>query len=108
MHVSNLLSNRLYWLRVSQRIQFKLSSGVQVAARYGPSLYLTELSADDERGRLQSAEHGDLITPRSTTKFGDRAIAVSGPLAWNSLPTSVLNASLLSSFKSGLKDHLFI
>jgi len=48
--------------------------------------------------RLRSAERGDVITPRSTTKFGDRAIAVSGSLAWNSLPTSVQNSSLLSYF----------
>jgi len=44
--------------------------------------YLSELcqyvSADDTRGRPRSAERGDLITPRSTSKFGDRAIAVSG------------------------------
>ena len=53
----------------------------------------------------------DCITPRLATKFGDRAIAVSCPLAWNSLPTSVRNCSSLSSFcfrnKSNLKAHLF-
>ena len=54
--------------------------------------YLRELcrsvSEDDARGSLRSAERSDLIIPKVATKFGDRAFAVSGPLLWNSLPTS--------------------
>ena len=62
--------------------------------------YLRELcrsvSEDDARGSLRSAERGDLIVPRAVTKFGDRAFAISGPLMWNSLPTTVRNSSTLS------------
>ena len=57
---------------------------------------------------LRSAERGDLITPRSATKFGDRAFAISGPQAWNGLPTNVRNSMTLSTFKAALKTHLFI
>ena len=56
---------------------------------------------------LRSAERGDLIVPRAATKFGNRAFAISGPLMWNSLPTTVRNSSTLSNFKSALKSHLF-
>jgi len=74
--------------------------------------YLRELcrsvSEDDARGSLRSAERGDLIVPRAATEFGDRAFAISGPLMWNSLPTTVRNSSILSNFKSALKSHLFI
>jgi len=73
--------------------------------------YLRELcrsvSEDDARGSLRSAERGDLIVPRAATKFGDRVFAISGPLMWNSLPTTVRNSSTLSNFKSALKSHLF-
>jgi len=73
--------------------------------------YLRELcrsvSEDDARGSLQSAERGDLIVPRPATKFDDRAFAISGPLMWNSLPTTVRISSTLSNFKSALKSHLF-
>ena len=74
--------------------------------------YLAELCQSvgmvDARGRLRSAERGDLITPRSATKFGDRAFAISGPQAWNGLPTNVRNSMTLSTFKAALKTHLFI
>ena len=74
--------------------------------------YLRELcrsvSEDDARSSLWSLECGDLIVPRAATKFGDRAFAISGPLMWNSMPTTVRNSSTLSNFKSALKTHLFI
>jgi len=38
----------------------------------------------DARGRLRSTQRGDLITQTSTTKFSDRAVAISGLLARNS------------------------
>ena len=44
----------------------------------------------------------------AATKFGDRAFAISDPLMWNSLPTTVRNSSTLSNFKSSLKSHLFL
>ena len=73
--------------------------------------YLRELcrsvSEDDARSSLRSAEHGDLIVPRAATKFGDKAFAISGPLMWNSLTTTVRNSSILSNFKSALKSILF-
>ena len=74
--------------------------------------YLRELcrsvSEDDARGSLRSAERGDLVVLRERRqKFGDRAFAISGPLMWNSLPTTVRNSSTLSNFKSALKSHLF-
>ena len=54
-----------------------------------------------------SDERGNLITARSTTKFGDCAIAVSGPLTWNSLQTSFRHSISLSGFKPTLKTRLF-
>ena len=112
-HVPDLLRNRLHWLRVPQRFQFKLCL-LMYKALHGMAPdwdYLREVcwsvSEDDAPGSLRSAERGDLIVPRAATKFGDRAFAISGPLMWNSLPTTVRNSSTLSNFKSALKSHLF-
>jgi len=110
-HVSDLLPNRLHWLGLPQRIQFKLCL-LMYKALHGMALdYLRELcrsvSEDDARGSLRSAERGDLIVPRAATKFGDRAFAISGPLMWNSLPTTVRNSCTLSNFKSALKTLFF-
>jgi len=83
-HVSDLLRNRLHWLRVPQRIQFKLYLLMYKALQGMAPDYLRELcrsvSEDDARGSLLSAERGDLIVPRTATKFGDRAFTISGPL----------------------------
>ena len=110
-HVSDLLRNCLHWLRVPQRIRFKLCLLMYKALHGMAPDYLRELcrsvSEDDARSSLQSAERGDLIVPRAATKFSDRAFAISGPLMWNSLPTVVRNSSTLSNFKSALKSHLF-
>ena len=137
--MDDLLRNRLHWLRVPQRIQFKLcllmynNNGRPTAqpstlatlttedpvqtmpsdsALHGMATdYLRELcrsvSEDDARSSLRSAERSDLIVLRAATKFGDGAFAISGPLMWNSLPTTVRNSSALSNFKSALKSHLF-
>jgi len=110
-HVSDLLRNRLHWLCVPQRIQFKLCLLMYKALHGMAPDYLRELcrsiSEDDARGTLRSAERGDFIVPRAASKFGDRAFAISGPLMWNSLPTTVRNSSTLSNFKSALKSQLF-
>ena len=102
---------RLHWLHVPQRIQFKLCLLMYKALHRMAPDYVRELcrsvSEDDARGSLRSAECGDLIVLREATKFGDRPFAISGPLMWNSLPTTVRNSSTLSNFKSALKSHLF-
>jgi len=75
MTVSDLLRNRLHWLRVPQRIQFKLCFLMYKALHGMAPDYLRELcrsvSEDDARGSLRSAERSDLIVPRAATKFGD-------------------------------------
>jgi len=42
-----------------------------------------------------------------TTKFGDTAFSVAGPVVWNSLPAAGREADNLYSFKHNLKTHLF-
>ena len=69
-HVSDLLRNRLHWLRVPQRIQFKLCLLMYKSLHGMAPDYLKELcrsvSEDDARGSLRSAERGDLIVLSAT------------------------------------------
>jgi len=59
---------------------------------------------------LRSATYGDLLVPRtSTSTYGPRSFAVSGPSVWNKLPAT-LRVSLsptLGQFQSKLKAVLF-
>jgi len=50
-----------------------------------------------------------LDIPRTTTSLGDRAFAVAGPRAWNSLPPAIRDPSLSPSiFGKLLKTYLFV
>ena len=74
--------------------------------------YLTELclpvSESVNRGHLRSAARGDLVVPRSRTRYGQTNFAVAGPTLWNSLSLSVRDPSLtLSQFCARLKTALF-
>jgi len=109
-HVSHLL-HKLHWLRVSQRIEYKLCLLVYKALHGLAPCYLTELchTLTDDPGRkyLRSAAHGDLDYPDTNTKFGDRAFAVAGPRAWNNLPPHIRSTSSIDLFKIKLKTVLF-
>jgi len=64
-HVSDLLRNRLHWLHVPQRIQFKLCLLMYKALHRMAPDYLREfsrsVSEDDARGFLRSAENHVLL-----------------------------------------------
>ena len=63
----------------------------------------------EPRRRLRSASSADLTVPatrRST--LGDRAFAVAGPCAWNTLPDAIRWCSSPDNFKRSLKTHLYI
>ena len=65
------------------------------------------VARSEPRRNLRSAAVGDLIIPRTTTSFGDRAFAHAGPHAWNSSPSFIRAAKTLPVFKKLLKSHLF-
>ena len=109
--IYRIMKERLHWLRIPQRIQFKLCLLVYKSLHGTAPTYLSELvnqvNKNDARRRLRSATIGDLIVPRTRTNFGQHAFATAGPIAWNSLPKSVRSASSIASFKKKLKTHFF-
>jgi len=52
------------------------------------------------------AASGQLSVPRTTTNYGDRSFAVSGPTVWNSLPAALRLDMSLSVFRTWLKTFL--
>jgi len=44
--------------------------------------------------RLRSSNYTNYTTPRTRTKFGERAFSVAGPSIWNSLPEHILSATI--------------
>ena len=49
-----------------------------------------------------------ILTIRTRTTYGDRSFAVSGPLAWNSLPVALRSSDVAEeTFRRHLKTFLF-
>ena len=110
-HVTPLLRD-LHWLRVPQRIQFKLAVLVFRCLHGSAPSYL----ADDlhrvadltSRSRLRSASTDALVVPQTRlSTVGDRAFSVAASRTWNSLPADVTASPSLPVFKQRLKTELF-
>jgi len=110
-HITPLLRD-LHWLRVPERIQFRLSQLVYrclhgLAPQYLASQFTLAASVQS-RQRLRSSSTLQLVVPSTKhATIGDRAFPVAAARAWNSLPSSVTSAPSLPLFRSRLKTHLY-
>jgi hypothetical protein len=106
----------LHWLRMPERIQYKLCLMVFKATHEMAPSYITELcqsvNVNVRRSTLRSADRGDVLVPTRSSKhntmFGDRAFRIAGPNTWNSLPADIKSCSTIDTFKKKLKSHLFV
>ena len=111
-HVTSTMKTELHWLRIPERISFKLSTLVYKALRGEGPVYLKELcipvSDNLHLSSHRSANRGDLFVPRTrTATYGKRAFSAAGPATWNSLPAEIRQSETLTVFKSKLKTFLF-
>jgi len=118
-HYHHVLRDRLHWLPVPQRVQFKLCLlTYKVLHGLAPSfiavnLFYRIVSYDlcrpvttvGSRQKLRPATHGDLVVSSSVTHFGTRAFVVAGPKAWNRLPMHIRARESVGSFKTALMLH---
>jgi len=98
-------------LRLPERIQYKLAVlAYEIlhgdAPRYrGPLTRIDDLAG---RRTLRSTNANRLVVPPVTlSTVGSRAFAVAAPHIWITLPTDVVAASSLSTFRRLLKRFLF-
>ena len=110
-HVTPLLRD-LHWLRIPERITFRLSVLVYRCLQgQAPSYLADELRRVDTVGgrqRLRSASTAALVVPVSRhVTIGDRAFPFAAARAWNSLPAFVTSSTSLPIFKQRLKTELF-
>jgi len=106
------LLKELYWLRIPERLKFRLAVLVFKCRNKTAPQYLADdlqwAAHDSARTRLRSASLNKLVMRRSRlSTAGDRAFGVAAPRLWNGLPACVTSASTLPTFKKHLKTHLF-
>jgi hypothetical protein len=109
-HISDALVN-LHWLRIPERIRFKIAVLVYRALTGLSPSYLhnfTPLSASSRRVNLRSAASHRLLIPRSRlSSIGDRTFPIAGASIWNDLPMDIASSPSLNIFRTRLKTYLF-
>ena len=106
----------LHWLKIPERITFKVGLLTFKVLRGSAPGYLMELvspATTTLRGQtLRSAESRrsclDIPARKPRTVFGDRAFMVAAPMIWNAIPASLRELDLEGLFKRSLKTHLFV
>ena len=102
-HVTPTMRDRLHWLRVPERIQFKRCLLV-----YKAPAYITEYCTSVPSGRrLHSSLQQRLRVPRpsKTVMLGERSFSVGGPSLWINLPDTIKEAETVELFKKNSR-HL--
>ena len=110
-HVTPLLCD-LHWLRIRQRIEYKLAVLVYRCLHGTAPSYLVaglhRVADIESRRRLRSASTSALnIQPARHSTIGDRAFPVAAARVWNGLPSNVTQSSSLTAFRAQLKTVLF-
>ena len=110
-HITPIL-RELHWLRIPERITFKICTLTYRCLEGSAPPYLSELlqrtTAVAARRRLRSASTAEFIGPVSRrSTLGDRSFSVADPRALNSLPAHIRNSPSLPVFRRELKAFLF-
>ena len=127
-HITPVLKS-LHWLKIPERIHFKVLSLTYNSLQYSQPKYLRELFTIQPPRSTRSSSYLTLSRPPVTTrlKFSNRSISHTAPRLWNELPSEfrifsvpppipplthrhLPQAPLLitpQAFHSKLKSHLF-
>lgn len=108
-HITPVLKD-LHWLPVYYRIKFKILTHTFKALSGQSPRYIKELLEVYRPVRdLRSQNSRTLVVPKTrTNQYGNRSFKFAAPNLWNSLPSSIQNATNLDTFKKMLKTHFFV
>ncbi len=104
-HVSPAF-RELRWLKVKQRYLFDICVVIYKSLMGIYPNWFYSFSRVQNVTRSVTRQCNNLVVPRAKTDTGVKALSVSGPKMWNSLPASVSSATTLSSFKARLIKEL--
>ena len=94
----------LHWLKVQERIEFKIILLVYKALNGAAPTYLSELL---RYNNLSGSRTPSLQSVIAKTSKGERSFQCYASSIWNSLPCNIRQCANLNIFKSKLKTHLF-
>ena len=110
-HISQVSSSCFYHIRDHKRIRkslpLALAKQIAVALVTSKLDYCNSLLHEIPAKDLQKLQRVQNCLARVVTKFGARALSVSGPTFWNLLPAHLRVAKNISPFRKLLKTHFF-
>ena len=105
-HITPVLHD-LHWLKIRQRIHYKIISLTYTALQTGQPKYLRNLLTLQT---ARSTRSGSLITlsrsPAPKLKISDRSFQYHAPVLWNSLPPHLRLPSSPTSSSSSTKNNI--
>ena len=102
------LREKLHWLPVGYRINFRILTYVYKSVNELAPVYLTELlSKQANRRATRSYSAHSLQRAQTQNTYGDRAFENCGPYLWEKVPNYIKNAKSIQMFKKLLKTHFF-
>ena len=102
------LLKELHWLRVENRVKFKILSLTWKSFHNMAPEYISRLVNLNTSSRtLRSSNTMKLCVSRSRTRYGDRCFQNAAPKLCNDLPLGIKQQQRFSGFKRALKTHLF-
>ena len=99
---SDDLFNKLHWLKVRERIVYKILITVHKCLNGNAPIDVCEMIKYSQSSRTQKLE-----AKKCVGVMGDRAFSVCGPRLWNALPIKLRLLENLDDFKKALKTYLF-
>ena len=105
-HISDALAT-LHWLRVPERVQYKIAVLTFKVFHDSAPRYLGSLVADlPGRRALRSASTSRLVAPTiKLSTVGSRAFPVAAAQVWNGLPETVVSSLSLPTVRRQLKTN---
>ena len=98
----------LHWLRICERIIYKILVMVFKCKHKLASPYLQDLISFEHNKPLRSMTNNDIpVIKCNTTLVHQSSFKLFGPRLWNKLPKKIKVINTLSDFKTNLKTHLF-
>ena len=107
-HISAAMKN-LHWLRIPERISYKLCLLVYKCRNNLAPQYLSDLLQSRPSSRpLRSSQSDNMYTAYfKNSQCQLSSFSSAGPRAWNALPVTIKTGQLLDTFKTLLKTYLF-
>jgi len=95
-------AQKLHWLPVAARMQYKLCLLVHKTALGHTPDYIADLLTSVAWSSLRASRRGDLNVSRTCRRIGNRASSVAAPQAWNKLSTELKQLRSTTSFRQKL------